>query len=266
MAACGGGDEASDYAATRDAALATERQLPIVTDAAATAALEAIGSSLVRASGPERHPWRFRLVRDTTLNAFALPGGFVYVHTATVRAARDVDELAGVVGHEVAHARLRHGARQQDAATAGSAAIALVCGITGWCDGAVAQAVIRVGATAAMARYSREDELAADSAGLLYARRAGYDPAGIIRFFETLQAEGGGTPALLQFFASHPMEGTRIARARALIAAGGAAGDSARGADVAAMRAAFATLQARVKAPRLEATVPVRETPAPAVP
>ncbi len=257
VAACGGGDEASDYAATRATADQLERELPIVTDSAATAALEAIGSSLVAASGPVVHPWRFRLVQDTTLNAFAMPGGFVYVHTATVRAAKDVDELAGVMGHEVAHARLRHGAKQQGKATAGTIAIALVCGVTGWCSSTAAQAVIRVGASATFAKFSRTDELQADSAGLLYAAAAGYDPRGIIRFFETLQAsDGTPTPAALAFFASHPMEKTRIERAKRLLPA---APPAAR--PPAAMRAAFATLKAAIANGRvLPARVPVRDT------
>ncbi|MBI3790337.1 MAG: M48 family metalloprotease [Gemmatimonadetes bacterium] len=258
VAACGGGDEASDYAATKADAEQVERQLPIVTDSAATAALEAIGSSLVDASGPREHPWRFRLVEDTTLNAFALPGGFVYVHTATVKAAHDVDELAGVMGHEVAHARLRHGAKQRDSQAVGTVAISLFCGLTGWCSGAVAQTVIRVGATAAFAKYSRADELQADSAGLLYAARAGYDPRGIVLFFETLQAsEGERGPGALRFFASHPMEKTRIARAKALIAAQ----PPVTGAAAPAMRAAFAVVHAAVVRGALPATVPVR-TPA----
>ena len=253
VAACGGGSEASDYAATRADADQLERALPIVTDRAATAALEAIGSSLVDASGPREHPWRFRLVRDTTLNAFALPGGFVYVHTATVRAAKDVDELAGVMGHEVAHARLRHGAKQREAQTVGSVAIALFCGITGWCSGAVTQAAIRVGASAAFSKFSREDELQADSAGLLIAAQAGYDPAGIIRFFETLQrTEETAGPSVLQFFASHPMEKTRIARAKRLLPEAAAARRAP-----AAMREAFAVLKAAVSGQHeLPATVP----------
>ncbi len=254
VAACGGGDEASDYAATRADARRLEQQLPIVTDSAATAALEAIGSSLVAASGPEEHPWRFRLVQDTTLNAFALPGGFVYVHTALVRAAKNVDELAGVMGHEVAHARLRHGAKQQDKATAGTVAIALVCGFTGWCGGSVAQAAIRVGAGATFAKFSRTDELQADSAGLLYAAAAGYDPRGIITFFETLQATSGAqTPVALQFFASHPMEKTRIARAKRLLPTTPPPAPAP-----AAMRSAFDELKRAVAGGRaLPATVPI---------
>ena len=219
IAACGGGNEASDYAATRAVADRFERELPIVSDSAATAALTVIGSSLVTASGPAEHPWQFRLVRDTTLNAFTLPGGFVYVHTALVVAAQDVDELAGVLGHEVAHARLRHGAKQQGQQTAGAVAISLFCGLSGWCDGAVVQAAIRVGAGAALAKFSREDELQADSAGLLYAARAGYDPRGIVRFFERLQRERATMPGVLQFLASHPMEETRIARVQAMLPA-----------------------------------------------
>ena len=252
LAACGGGNEASDYAATRTAADGLERQLSIVTDSAATAAIEAIGSSLVAASGPTEHPWRFRLVRDTTLNAFALPGGFVYVHTALVRAAHDVDELAGVLGHEVAHARLRHGAKQQDQQTAGAVVISLFCGLSGWCDGALVQTAIRVGASAAMAKYSRADELQADSAGLLFSAQAGYDPRGIIRFFETLKAEKGPGSAALEVLQSHPMEETRSARAKAMLPAG-----RPTALAPAELRAAFEVLQRAVSASRvLPATTP----------
>ncbi len=208
------------------------------------------------ASGPTAHPWRFRLVQDTTINAFALPGGFVYVNTALVRSARNVDELAGVLGHEVAHARLRHGAKQQDKATATTLVVSLFCGLTSWCNNAVTEAVLRVGAGAAFAKFSRTDELQADSAGLLYAARAGYDPRGVIRFFETLQAKGGsGLPAALTFLSSHPMEETRIARATALLPAAPPVEPAP-----ANVREAFAALKAAVAPGRTLVTT----TPTPA--
>lgn len=224
-----------------------ERQVRVIDDPVATRALEAIANPLVDAAGPREFPWRFQLVADTTVNAFALPGGFVYVHAGLVRAAEDPAELAGVLGHEIAHATLRHGSEQARKQQGLGTVITVVCLFTGFCDGGLAQLAINVGASALTARFSRTDELEADSAGILYAARAGSDPRGVIRFFTRLRGERGNEPAILEFFSTHPMEGTRIQAAERMIGPGAPTGAPP------AMRQAFDVLKSRVGGGRLPA-------------
>lgn len=227
------------------AAQEIERQVRVVEDPVAEGALTAIAAPLVDAAGPREFPWRFKLVADTTVNAFALPGGYVYVHTGLVRTAEDASELAGVLGHEIAHATLRHGSEQARKQQGVGTVLTVVCLFTGLCDGGLAQLAINVGANALTARFSRTDELEADSAGILYAARAGSDPRGVIRFFTRLRGERGNEPAILEFFSTHPMEGTRIQQAERMIGPGAPTGAPP------AMRQAFGVLKARVGGGRL---------------
>jgi predicted Zn-dependent protease len=203
-----------------EAAAEIERRVQVVRDPEGERALATIGNALVEAGGEVPYDYTFRIVRDSTVNAFALPGGFVYVHTGLLRSARDVSELAGVLGHEVAHARLSHGARQARKQQGLSAAITLVCLFTGLCDGGLSQVAINVGANILTAKFSRADELQADSAGITYTTRAGVDPRGMIRFFGRLRDQSGNVPAYVEWISTHPVETTRIARAEQLIGPG----------------------------------------------
>ncbi|MCO4098364.1 MAG: M48 family metalloprotease [Gemmatimonas sp.] len=155
-----------------EAAAEVERRVQVVRDAEGEQALATIGNALVQAGGAVAYPYTFRIVRDSTVNAFALPGGFVYVQTGLLRNARDVSELAGVLGHEVAHARLLHGAQQAQKQKGLSAAITVVCLFSGLCDSGLSQVAINVGANVLTAKFSRTDELEADSAGIVYTTNA----------------------------------------------------------------------------------------------
>lgn len=203
-----------------EAAAEVERRVEVVRDPEAERALATIGHALVDAGGAVEQPYQFRIVRDSSVNAFALPGGFVYVHTGLLRSARDVSELAGVLGHEVAHARLSHGAEQARKQQGLSAVITVVCLFSGLCDGGLSQVAINVGANVLTAKFSRTDELEADSAGIVYTTRAGIDPRGMIRFFGRLREQSGNVPAYLEWVSTHPMEGTRIEAAERLIGPG----------------------------------------------
>lgn len=227
-----------------EAAAEIERRVQVVRDPEGERALATIGNALVEAGGEVPWPYTFRIVRDSSVNAFALPGGFVYVQTGLLRNARDVSELAGVLGHEVAHARLSHGARQARKQQGLSAAITVVCLFTGLCDSGLSQMAINVGANALTAKFSRTDELQADSAGIVYTTRAGVDPRGMIRFFARLREQSGDVPAFYEWISTHPMEGTRIENAERLIGPGAAGGAPAD------LEAAFAVLQARYGAAR----------------
>lgn len=238
LGACGT-DAADERALGAEAAAEIERRVEVVRDPDGERALASIGDALVEAGGPVAYPYSFRIVRDSTVNAFALPGGFVYVHTGLLRNARDVTELAGVLGHEVAHARLSHGARQARKQQGLSAAIGLVCVFTGLCDSGLSQVAINLGANVLTAKFSRTDELQADSAGIEYTSRAGIDPHGMVRFFERLRERSGDVPAYVEWVSTHPMEGTRIENAERLI------GSRSGGETPAALNEAFVVLRAR---------------------
>jgi predicted Zn-dependent protease len=222
LAACEVDDRELGAAAAKD----IDAKVTIVADAAAQDAMQRFGMALVRASeqvtGPTNYAWLFRVVQDSAINAFALPGGYVYVHTALLRQAGDAAELGGVIGHEIAHATLRHGAEQAEKRQIGSVAITAVCVFTGWCSGGLGQVAVDVGTTAVFSKFSRTDELEADSAGVLYARAAGLDPTGVTRFFKKLEAERGASPRILAFLSTHPMESDRIARVERLLGPGAA--------------------------------------------
>ncbi|NCW45312.1 MAG: hypothetical protein EBV77_07520 [Gemmatimonadaceae bacterium] len=236
-------DAAEERRLGAEAAAEIERRVDVVHDSEGEQALATIGHALVDASGDVSHPYQFRIVRDSSVNAFALPGGFVYVHTGLLHTARDVSELAGVLGHEVAHARLSHGAEQARKQQGLSAAITVVCMFSGLCDGGLSQVAISVGANVLTAKFSRTDELEADSAGIAYTTRAGVDPRGMIRFFARLREQSGNVPAYLEWVSTHPVEDTRIAAAKRLIGPGAPASSPAE------LEAAFKVLRARYGSP-----------------
>jgi predicted Zn-dependent protease len=232
-------DAAEERQLGAEAAAEIERRVEVVRDPEGERALATIGNALVEAGGDVSHPYTFRIVRDSTVNAFALPGGFVYVQTGLLRTAGDLSELAGVLGHEVAHARLSHGARQAQKQQGLSAAITVVCLFTGLCDTGLSQVAINLGANVLTAKFSRTDELQADSAGIVYTTRAGVDPRGMIRFFARLREQSGNVPGYFEWISTHPMEGTRIEAAERLI------GPRTKNATPAELEAAFKVLRER---------------------
>jgi predicted Zn-dependent protease len=161
------------------------------------------------------------VVEDDDINAFAAPAGHVYIHTGTILVAENVSELAGVIAHEIGHVARRHIAqnynRQRNMGIGHQAAV-LAAGIFG--GGAAATAAKLGGGLAAMAylnSFGREAEMEADTFAVETMPRAGYDPNGLVTFFETLRLESGDRPA--DFLSSHPATADRAEAARALIAA-----------------------------------------------
>jgi predicted Zn-dependent protease len=154
------------------------------------------------------------------VNAFALPGGFVYVNRGLIERAGITSELAGVLGHEIAHVVLRHSAERLEKAQKTNVGVSVVCALTSICSSDAARVAINVGGAALFARFSRRDELEADSAAVGILARAGYDPNGIATMFAKLLKDREQRPdAVAVWFASHPLEEARIASVRAVIAA-----------------------------------------------
>jgi predicted Zn-dependent protease len=233
-------DELGDRYAT-----ALEAQLPILADSASTAWLAALGHRITRGADDARRDWHWYLVDDSTVNAFAVPGGHVFVHRGLIERAGSLSEFAGVIGHEVAHVTLRHGVDQMSSRTKANVVVTIVCAIVNVCASTVAQVALDVGGQALFAKYSRDDESQADSAAVGYLVAAGIDPRGIPAMFARLAAERQADPTALDaWFGSHPLEASRIARTRAVLDGhGSAALDSLDSED-----GAFTTFQEAVRA------------------
>jgi predicted Zn-dependent protease len=195
-------------------------QLPLVRDPAINAYVADLGGRIARQTSRADLAWRFAVVDAREVNAFALPGGFIYINRGLIERADRMDELAGVLGHEIGHVVLRHSVKQMEKATKTNVGITVVCTLTGWCDGGAAQVAISVAGSAWFAHHSRQDEAAADSDAVFTVARAGIDPTGIPRFFETLLRERRSSPGPLEtWFRTHPLEESRVERTRQLVRA-----------------------------------------------
>jgi Zn-dependent protease with chaperone function len=203
----------------RQSAAQAERQLPVLRDPWLERYLNRVIQPLVEAAPGARYPYRVRAVDAAEVNAFAFPGGPLYVNRGLLEATRSEGELAGVLAHEIAHIALRHGTHQASRAYAAQAGIGILGGLLGRDRGTstqVIQAVGGLGLNAAFLRFSRNDEQEADLAGIRMMKRAGYDPAAMASFFGLLKQQESRDPSRLeQFFSSHPAPADRAARMQA---------------------------------------------------
>jgi predicted Zn-dependent protease len=210
-AACTVGDD-QEKAIGQDAAAQVEREVPMVNEAIVSDYVTRLGTDLATKSDDRGRDWRFRVVDSEVMNAFALPGGFVYVNRGLIEHAGSKSELAGVLGHEIGHVLLRHSAERIEKAEKTNLGVSVVCGLTNICSSSAARVAINVGGAALFARFSRRDELEADSAAVGILIRAGYDPQGIATMYAKLLETREQRPDLVAgWFASHPLEEDRIA-------------------------------------------------------
>ena len=198
----------------RQAAQEAEQQFPLLNDAQVQNYVEGVGERLVAAIPSQfQHPefdYYFKVVNARDINAFALPGGPMYVNRGMIEAARTEGEMAGVMAHEISHVALRHGTAQ---ATKGQkyGTLAAIAGIAGTIFGGpgvgqLAQAPFAV----YLLKFSREYETEADILGAQIMARAGYDPRDLANMFRTIQQQGGGSSG--GFLSSHPSPNDRYAR------------------------------------------------------
>jgi beta-barrel assembly-enhancing protease len=203
--------------------------MPIVRDTTVQRALDQTARPLVAVATRRDLPWTFRVVNTNDVNAFAIPGGHIYVTRGLIEHATSYHQLAGVVGHEIGHVDLRHSAKQIEKQRAAALGVGLGYVVLGRDPGQTEGAALNVVAAAVFARFSREDERAADHAAVRYTTAAGIDPDGLVEMFRILQEVQGKDPgAIQQFFASHPMTADRISDVQQLIAADSAARRVAR--------------------------------------
>src|SRR6266536_3413678 len=188
------------------------KQMPVLPDSSAmTKYVQQLGKKLAKQI-PQQNSWpyQFHVVQQKEINAFALPGGPMFVNVGTITAAQNEAQLAGVMAHEMAHVYMQHSAKQ---ATSPKRTIAQILGaasgiLGGSAIGNLARAGIQFGAGTLLLKYSREDEAQADSVGAIIAYKAGYNPMELANFFETLGKQGGSPP---QFLSDHPNPGNRSA-------------------------------------------------------
>jgi len=185
-----------------------------------------IGDQIVRASPPSPFDFRFYVIEDEMINAFAIPGGAVYINTGLITSASNVAELAGVLAHEIAHVTARHVAqnykRQRNTGLAAqlvSVLIAIVSGNSYIAQGG--QTATSIAAQAYMNTYTQDAESEADALAVDSMVAAGFDPQALVTMFQTLQAEAQGGYAMPQFLQSHPATSERIQSVSALIRARG---------------------------------------------
>jgi predicted Zn-dependent protease len=199
-------------------------QKAILDDPEVTEYLQQLGQRLAAQAPDGNNKFTFFCVRENTINAFALPGGFIGVNYGTILASRNESELAGVIGHEIAHVTQRHIARtikaqssQGIAQTAAILAAILIGAIAGGADAMQGAIAIAQGAAAQQqVNFTRGNEYEADRVGIGFVAAAGFDPTGMATFFESMSRHEGlagqWVPEMIQ---THPVNSNRIAEARA---------------------------------------------------
>ena len=194
--------------------------MPLVHDTVITAYVAALGNSMAKRTSRADLDWRFAVVNSPEVNAFALPGGFIYVNRGAIEQADRLDELAGIMSHEIGHVVRRHSVKQLQKSEKADVALVLLCTMTRACRSIGGRVAIETGADAMSARYSQHDEAEADSEGVVNTARAGIDPEGLPSFFQKLLDEEKQQPTLLEaFFSTHPTDQSRISATRKQVGA-----------------------------------------------
>lgn len=221
-----------------------------VQDAALRSYIDGIGQRLARQSEQPGARWTFTVLDSPVVNAFALPGGYVYVTRGLIALANDEAELAGVVGHEIGHVTADHSSQRRSRAGLAQIGVfgATILGAVAGLSGEALRSIGQLGNLAGqgyVASYSRGQEFEADKLGVRYLSRAGYDPRAEADFLRSLQAEstlqsriagGAYNPNRVDFFSSHPATAERVNEA---VRAAEASGVATPGAGAPRNREAF---------------------------
>ncbi|HEV2423479.1 MAG TPA: M48 family metallopeptidase [Terriglobia bacterium] len=205
-----------DVALGRQTAAQVEKELPILADEATTRYLAQLGRSLT-GYAPNLQPeyvWQFRVLNSSDVNAFALPGGYIYVNRGTIECATSEAQLAGILAHEEGHVVMRHGTHQASEAMLAQKPLEILAGFFGQ-DGSLTGDVLRdligAGVESLLLKNSRSMEAQADSVGAYILYRAGYDPHAMAQFFEMIKRKyPGQTLGALSFLSDHPDPGDRV--------------------------------------------------------
>ncbi|UFS70765.1 M48 family metallopeptidase [Geomonas sp. RF6] len=189
-------------------AVEIEKQHQVVNDPEVQAYIDRVGKKLLTGVDKVQFPYTFKVVKDESVNAFAIPGGHTYVNTGLIKAADNENELAAVMAHEINHVVARHSTQQMTK----QYGYELVAGLLlGQNQNQLAKLAADLFGKAGLLYYSRDMENQADYLGVQTMYKAGYDPKGMSTFFQKLQAQHSANPGkIAQFLSSHPQTGERI--------------------------------------------------------
>ena len=217
LAACGASTQQAVQMGQEEAQQ-VNAQLPMVQDALIQNYVNSLGQRIASRTTRSDLDWQFRVVNSSQVNAFALPGGFVYINRGVLERASNMSEVAGVLGHEIEHVVRRHSVKQMEQAQGANVGVGILCALTGICQSGVAQAAINVGGAAVFAKFSRTDEVQADEGGFNNLMRAGISPRGMYTFFQKLLAEEQqGSSGAAAWFSDHPGTSDRLADIQRLL-------------------------------------------------
>lgn len=194
----------------RQSAAEVERQVPLLGDQKVVGYVQQLGAKLAERATGHKFPYRFNVIAAREINAFALPGGFIYVNAGAIAAARNEGELAGVLAHEINHVALRHGTNQASKAYLAKAGLNILRTLAGG-NPDLDQAISTIGGAGAnmvFLRFSRTAERQADLEGARLMADSGYDPRDMAAFFQTIQSQDGQRAP--EFLSDHPDPGNRI--------------------------------------------------------
>jgi predicted Zn-dependent protease len=196
-----------------------DTQLPLIRDAQVVQYVNFLGDSLAKVTDTRGLQWHFNVVDSKEVNAFAVPGGWIYINRGLVERAQNMSQVAGVIGHEIGHVTRRHTVQQMQQAQGANVGVLLACTLTKVCESGAGQSAINIGGSALFAKFSRTDEAQADQEGVSTTIKARIDPNGIPEMFRILLDERKSNPTAVDaFFASHPLEEDRITATKAQIA------------------------------------------------
>jgi len=222
----------------RDFSAQIENEFEIHDDAALAAYVQAVGDRVVAVSDRRDIDYHFDVIREDQINAFALPGGYIYVYTGLLRTLDDEAQLAAVLAHEVAHVTARHATERLTAMYGYQFLASLILGEN---PGMFAQLISGIFSTTGFLAYSRANEFEADRLGTTYAYNAGYDPTGMTELLaKFIDTERRQPSKLESWLSTHPPSADRIEHVQSVIAALPARAGGTRNAD------AFKRMQARL--------------------
>jgi len=179
--------------------------------------VRSVGARLAAASDRPM-PYSYTILKSDVPNAFALPGGSIFITAGLMRRMTNERQLAAVLGHETAHVAARHSVKQMQKQMGAQLLVEIVGRIGGPDKGQTAADVAKIASTMALLRYSREDEYQADVVGIRYATRAGYNPWGMVELLNVLKSLSDSEPGTFsEMFQTHPMSSKRIREAEAIL-------------------------------------------------
>jgi predicted Zn-dependent protease len=206
---------AQDVEVGQKASEDVNKQLPLIHDSQVTGYVSSLGKKLAaiapNQSGEAKYAWTFNMVNSPEINAFALPGGFIYVNRGAIEAAQNEAQIAGVLAHEEGHVVMRHGTHQASEMVLAQAPLSILAGLLGQSSSLISQLGqigLVFGVNSILLRNSRSAESQADEVGTYILYRAGYDPYGMAQFFGIIQQKY--PQRTVQFFSDHPNPGNRI--------------------------------------------------------